>query len=74
MRKQWIPGSLFPPAPTLEPGDEASSYGDAHVVLYSHIIRRPSLISAASLLGAALFLGYGYSLLAVLQYVMYENW
>ena len=23
MRKQWIPGSLFPPAPALEPGDEA---------------------------------------------------
>ena len=24
MRKQWIPGSLFPPAPALEPGDEAN--------------------------------------------------
>ena len=25
MRKQWILGSLFPPAPTLEPGDEANT-------------------------------------------------
>ena len=40
MRKQWIPGSLFQPAPALEPGDEANSPIDGSPNFKHKVIRR----------------------------------